>query len=173
MLQFLFLCVILSVGQHHVAAVLDPGYEFVQEADAWLRLHMVPAVWSDARLRCQLEGGVLASPSTDAITRAMLTQMIRHKVTSRNVFTGIHALNFDLDFTSLDGVPLSKINLDWAPNEPDDDNEEEQKCVVLNGAGQVADVSCNDKHPYFCKKESSVMNTTSDCPTTDIGQHNY
>ncbi|XP_047987225.1 macrophage mannose receptor 1-like [Leguminivora glycinivorella] len=166
MSQFLLLCAVLSVAN---LLVLQPGYEYVQDADAWLRLHKVPANWGNARLRCQLEGGILASPSNSAIVQAMLTQMTRHKVASPTVFTGIHSLNTELDFTSLDGKPLSEIELDWAPNEPNDDNEEEQKCVVLNEKGQVADVNCASKYPYFCKKDSAAMNATNDCPTTVRG----
>ncbi|XP_063358712.1 secretory phospholipase A2 receptor-like [Cydia amplana] len=163
-----------TTGQQYVVGVLDHSYEYVPEADAWLRLHIVPANWKNAFRRCQLEGGVLASPSTHAVAKAMLAIMTEYKVNSRSVFTGINALVSEGDYMSLDGVPLSDIHLDWEQGEPsaqDDPNDadESEKCVVLNGSAEASDVSCNTKHPYFCRKDNASMSNYQDCHTTVVG----
>ncbi|XP_063376606.1 C-type lectin domain family 4 member E-like [Cydia fagiglandana] len=163
-------------SHQYVDGVLDHSYEYVPEADAWLRLHIVPAKWKNAFRRCQLEGGVLASPSSHALAKAMLAIMTEYKVNSRSVFTGINALVSEGDYISLDGVPLHDIHLDWAQGEPsaqDDPNDpdENERCVVLNGSGEASDVSCNTKHPYFCRKENSSMANYQDCHTSAVGYH--
>lgn len=31
-------------------------YDYYQEADGWMKLHPIPAIWRDARLQCYREG---------------------------------------------------------------------------------------------------------------------
>ncbi|XP_047987708.1 secretory phospholipase A2 receptor-like [Leguminivora glycinivorella] len=143
------------------------GYEYIVEADAWLRLHIVPATWSDARLRCHLEGGVLASPTTTAIATAMSAMMADSKMTTRFVFIGVHALISKGDFMSLDGVPLANLSIRWREWEPNNVKNNED-CVTIDGAGEANDVSCDSPHPYFCRKETAKM-TVNKCGTTADG----
>ncbi|XP_063617172.1 C-type lectin domain family 10 member A-like [Cydia splendana] len=141
------------------------GYEYVQEADAWLRLHIVPADWQDARLRCHLEGGVLTSPTSSALTKAMIAIMAANQVTMRQVFTGIQAVVARGHFMTIDGIPLSNLSLRWADNEPNNANNNED-CLVMNSEGEVADVNCANVYPFFCTKKSSKM-TVNKCGNTD------
>ncbi|XP_063617212.1 hemolymph lipopolysaccharide-binding protein-like [Cydia splendana] len=161
MFQLIFLCAIF-IGQK-TAAVLDPGYEYVEEANTWLRLHIVPADWQDARVQCRLEGGVLASPSTTALTKAMLSMMTTYKVNlGTRCFTGIHDLVSKRDFMSLDGVSVTNMQLDWAHGEPSGNDE---NCLVLNGEGEIADDSCSSKYPFFCRKDNAA-NVSHECHCT-------
>ncbi|XP_047987458.1 secretory phospholipase A2 receptor-like [Leguminivora glycinivorella] len=174
MSRLVLFCCILFVGHQYVSGVLDYNYEYVPEAGVWLRLHIVPANWKNAFRRCQLEGGVLASPSSYVLAKAMLSIMTENKV-SRSVFTGIHALVSEGDYLSLDGVPLSDIHLEWAEGEPsatedssDPDNNE--NCVVLTRLGEASDVSCTSKYPYFCRRENASMTILNEkCQTTAAG----
>ncbi|XP_047987771.1 pulmonary surfactant-associated protein D-like isoform X2 [Leguminivora glycinivorella] len=109
---------------------MDPGYEYIDKENTWLRLHIAPAAWQDAFLRCKTEGGILASPSNAELSKAMLSMMTTHNVFSLGAFTGIHDLISEGDFMSLDGVPVTHIELDWVKGEPSDKNAEEN-CVVL------------------------------------------
>ncbi|XP_063376655.1 secretory phospholipase A2 receptor-like [Cydia fagiglandana] len=167
MFQLICLCAIIFIGQE-TGAVMDPGYEYVEEANTWLRLHIVPATWQDALLRCKAEGGMLASPSDTALTKAMLSIMSSNNALSPGVFTGIHDLISEGDFMSLDGIPVSDIQLNWAYSEPSDKNEEEN-CVRLTSTGQVADERCASKYPYFCRKENATMVIDKGCRTTADG----
>ncbi|XP_063617169.1 collectin-10-like [Cydia splendana] len=117
---------------------------------------MVPARWSDAGMRCLLEGGVLASPTTNAMAQVMAAIMDDHKLT-RSVFTGINSILVRENFTSLEGVPLSSIPVGWAAGQPDNDNADED-CVALTGGAKMEDVSCESVLPYFCKKASKTIN---------------
>lgn len=169
MLQLIFLCAIIFSGQE-TGAVIDPGYEYIEEANTWLRLHIAPAAWQDALQRCKAEGGVLASPSTTVLTKAMLSMMTSHNELSLGVFTGIHDLISEGDFMSLDGMAVSDIQLDWLYSEPSDKNEEEN-CVRLTSEGQVAHERCASKYPYFCRKENATMVVDKDCHTTAVVKH--
>ncbi|XP_063529545.1 secretory phospholipase A2 receptor-like [Cydia strobilella] len=167
MFYLIFLCAIIFIGQE-TGAVMDPGYEYIEGADTWLRLHIAPARWQDALVRCKLEGGVLASPSTIVVTKAMMSMMASYKnVLSLGVFTGIHDLISEGDFMSLDGMPVSEIQLNWVYREPSNKNEEEN-CVILTSTGQVAQERCANKYPYFCSKENATMVVDKDCQTTAV-----
>ncbi|XP_061707701.1 macrophage mannose receptor 1-like [Cydia pomonella] len=150
--MFALLCLISIVGPYCAASARNSDYVYRAEVDAWLRLHMVPAIWSDAGMRCYLEGGTLASPTTKAMARAMSAMMAEHKLT-RSVFTGINSILSRENFKSLEGVPLLSIPPRWAAGQPDNENSDED-CVALTGAGELADMSCESVLPYFCRKEN-------------------
>ncbi|XP_063529597.1 C-type mannose receptor 2-like [Cydia strobilella] len=161
MSRFRILCFILFTGCQYAAGnpVNVTEYEHVREADAWLRLHSVPAAWSDAAVRCQLEDGVLASPTSAAIARAMLNAMDKHKLASNSVFIGATSLFSKVDFKSLDGKDLAD-SLEWASGEPDHAGDEAEDCLTLTGTGTLANISCAKLLPYFCRK--TVHNCSSD-----------
>lgn len=49
--------------------------------------------------------------------------------------------------------------IDWMPTEPDNKNNDED-CILFVANGTIADVSCNELHPYMCykKKTKSMIN---------------
>ncbi|XP_047987425.1 C-type mannose receptor 2-like [Leguminivora glycinivorella] len=179
MYRFILLCGILLTGSQYSAGnpLSSTAYEYVQEADAWLRLHIVPATWSDAVARCQLEDGVLAAPTTKAVAKAMLSAMEKHKLTSKGVFIGATSLFSKGEFRTLNGENLAD-SLEWASGEPDNTGDAED-CLMLTGKGALADVSCSRVLPYFCRKNvhncSSVEGVTSAKPLLlcGLGYHWY
>ncbi|CAG5031463.1 unnamed protein product [Parnassius apollo] len=155
-----------------IVAVLDGrqfrcDYRFFSEAEGYLKLHRVPANWFEARLRCHLEGGKLASPSTQGLINAM--KLLIDGATgdmSCGIFTGIHATFSRGDFHTIEGVPLSKIPHTWAVGEPDNFKDEES-CIAMLQDGNVADVNCNEPLPYICYKKNTKTMFMSNCGTTD------
>ncbi|XP_061707863.1 lymphocyte antigen 75-like [Cydia pomonella] len=103
-------------------------------------------------MRCYLEGGTLASPTTIGMAQVMSAMMAEHNLT-RSIFTGINSILTAKNFKSLDGVLVSNIPLPWADGQPDDANSDED-CLVLTSAGELADISCESLLPYFCRKEN-------------------
>ncbi|CAH2038128.1 unnamed protein product, partial [Iphiclides podalirius] len=141
-------------------------YQYFWDADGWLKLHRVPSNWFEARLRCHLEGGNLASPSNSSLQDAM--SFLIEEATgdmSSGVFTGIHAFFSRGDFQSIEGVPLWKIPHTWADGEPNNYKDQES-CIAMFLDGSIADVDCHQPLPYICYKEKSKM-LVSDCGTTD------
>ncbi|CAH2038116.1 unnamed protein product, partial [Iphiclides podalirius] len=156
LLYILFNIALLSDGKFYRF-----DYKYHQEIQGWLKFHRVPATWHDARLQCQLEGAVLASPLNDDLLAAM-----NH--TTYNIFIGIHATIAKGYYFSLEGVPLTRIPITWAAGEPDNcDNSEE--CLVLKNDGTVADVNCNEVFPFICYKKSKNTSFITNCGTGDSG----
>ncbi|XP_047987678.1 uncharacterized protein LOC125227407 [Leguminivora glycinivorella] len=99
----------------------------------------------------------------------MLSAMASYNnVLSDGVWTGIHDLVSEGDFMSLDGVSASEMPLEWVRGEPSDKGDHEN-CVKLADSGQVADVRCINRYPYFCRKENASMIVNKDCHTTADG----
>ncbi|CAH0751162.1 unnamed protein product [Diatraea saccharalis] len=140
-------------------------YEYNEKAGGWLEYHPMPATFTDAFLRCNAEGAVLASPLNLQLQRAMVTLLKTHS-DSCGILTGIHATFSKGDYSSIEGVPLSKIPIKWAPNEPDNyDNNED--CIIMVNNGTLADVRCNDTYPYICYKKKTDSTVQTPCGTTD------
>ncbi|XP_072932310.1 C-type mannose receptor 2-like isoform X2 [Epargyreus clarus] len=141
-------------------------YTYFANADGWLKLHRVPANWREARLRCHLEGGNLASPLNDGMREAMKSLISQEVGTTCGVYTGIHATFSRGDFFSIEGVPLWKIPHKWAPNEPDNFNDSES-CIATFADSSFADVNCNEPFPYICYKQSQKNVLLTNCGTID------
>lgn len=148
MLRFITPCLILIIGTHCEANNANSGYVYSQEAGVWLRLHLETATWYEAGMRCTLEGGILASPTTSAIAQKMASMMAEQdEQLVHSVFTGINSILVKGNYTSLDGVPLSAIPVPlW---------DSYEDCVVLTRAGKLADVNCQSELPYFCRKDNA------------------
>ncbi|XP_023951363.1 C-type mannose receptor 2-like [Bicyclus anynana] len=141
-------------------------YSYDCEVDGWFKLHLVPATWHDAWLRCQLEGAVLASPDNRNMNLAMRKVMKNKQTTWNGVFTGIHATFSKGDFFSVEGIPLSKMSVEWTPVEPDNKNNHEN-CILLVSNGTIADVNCDEVHPYMCFKKKTKNMVFNGCGTFD------
>ncbi|CAG5031472.1 unnamed protein product [Parnassius apollo] len=135
-------------------------YTFYPELDGWLKLHRIPATWHDARLRCYLEGAVLASPLNIKLLNAM------NNLTN-DVFTGVHSTISKGDFFSVEGVPVARMPIRWSPGEPDN-CENSEECLLLQPHGTVADVKCSEVFPFICYKKRTKPTILSGCGTTDV-----
>ncbi|CAB3222959.1 unnamed protein product [Arctia plantaginis] len=127
----------------------------------WSKYHKIPASWPDARLMCQLEGGILASPTSPELKAVMLPY-----IGKIDIFTGIHSTFSNGHFYhSINGIPLDKISHEWANSEPDNKNDSE-RCLTLNCEGKLSDVRCEEPRPYICYREHSHIDTNI-CGTPD------
>ncbi|CAG9786442.1 unnamed protein product [Diatraea saccharalis] len=140
-------------------------YEYKKEAGGWLKYHPVPATFTDAFLRCHAEGSVVASPLNENLQRAMV-DLFKGRSDTCGIFTGIHATLSKGDFSSIEGVPLSNIPIEWAPNEPDNYGNNED-CIIMVNNGTLADVRCNDTFPYICYNKKTAGPVLSPCGTMD------
>ncbi|XP_045521355.1 macrophage mannose receptor 1-like [Pieris brassicae] len=143
-------------------------YKYFPEADGYLKLHRIPANWTEARLRCHLEGAKIASPLNDELKTAMVSMMDVTPKLKCGVFLGIHATFSRGDFFSVEGVPLSQIPHTWADGEPDNYKNAES-CLRMTEDREFADVNCAEIYPYFCYKKTPVTNSLvmNECGTTD------
>ncbi|KAJ8715426.1 hypothetical protein PYW07_009908 [Mythimna separata] len=142
-------------------------YKYNAKAQAWFKLIVMPATWFDARLRCSLEGAVLASPTTPEIL-AEMKNIMNHSNAEFEIFTGIHATISQGDFYTIEGTPFSNIPATWAVNEPDNKNNEEN-CITLNGKGELADLQCKQTRPYICYRPKTFeAEANKDCGTVDL-----
>ncbi|CAH0751150.1 unnamed protein product [Diatraea saccharalis] len=129
----------------------------------------MPATFYDAFMMCNAEGAVLASPLNDYLKKAMVS--LHKKIIGEYsaFYTGIHSVVSKGAFASIEGTPISKIDLEWASYEPDNINDKEN-CIVMLRNGTAADVPCNETYPYICyKKKTARMTFTNECGTVDEG----
>lgn len=146
-------------------------YEWSEQAGGWLKYHAVPASWDEARRRCYAEGAVLASPLTWQIREAVLTLVKKQKNTPPRIYTGVHATFSRGDYSSVEGVPLLRLALVWAPGEPDNfNNSESCLSMTTDSQGLISDTQCSGILPYVCYKKDTQLSIT-DCGTSDLGYH--
>ncbi|XP_047995348.1 hemolymph lipopolysaccharide-binding protein-like [Leguminivora glycinivorella] len=141
-------------------------YSYYPEAEGWLKLHQIPANWNSAWLKCFREGAILASPETKNLNSTMRT-LSANLQNSLAVYTGIHSTFSKGDYYTIEGTPLSKINVSWAPGEPDN-FENKEDCLVMYHNGTFADKDCNGVYPFLCYKKKTRLISNA-CGTTDPG----
>ncbi|KAL4704629.1 hypothetical protein ACJJTC_002886 [Scirpophaga incertulas] len=141
-------------------------YTYNVKAGGWLKLHMMPANFHNAFKRCHAEGAVLASPINTYLRNAMIALHKRNNNENFALYTGIHATISKGAFTSIEGVPLSRIHTVWAPDEPDNHNDNED-CIVMLQNGTMADVRCSETFPFVCFKKKTKNLIINDCGTVD------
>ncbi|KAJ8709532.1 hypothetical protein PYW08_009536 [Mythimna loreyi] len=161
-LKYLLLLLILNT----IEASFRCDYKYSFKAHAWFKSVVVPATWFDARLRCSLEGAVLASPTTPEIL-AEMRNLMNHSNPEFEIFTGIHATVSQGDFYTIEGIPLSNIPVPWADNEPNNEDNKES-CITLNGNGELADRQCQETRPYVCYRMKTFKEEIKDCGTVDL-----
>ncbi|XP_045771390.1 C-type mannose receptor 2-like [Maniola jurtina] len=140
-------------------------YTYHQDVDGWLKLHAVPGTWHDARQRCYLEGAVLASPVSAYMQNALRFEMNKSSSECAGIYVGVHSLFSKGYFYSLEGVPLSKMPVQWLPGEPDNAGNNEECIAYVHG--RVADVNCSEVLPFVCYKKSTENMSVMPCGTTD------
>ncbi|KOB65869.1 Lectin 1 putative immunolectin, partial [Operophtera brumata] len=111
-----------------VPSVCEMKPQSLQKADGWLKLHEVPATWNDAQFLCKAE--------------------------VQTIFTGVHSIYSKGVYSSVEGVPLSRMSIQWAPGQPDNFENSESCLVMLPGNnGTVGDLKCTDVFPFVCYKK--------------------
>ncbi|KAJ8715422.1 hypothetical protein PYW07_009904 [Mythimna separata] len=167
-LKYLVLLSILNFSYSEGSKLFRCDYQYSSEAKGWFKYHVVPATWSEARLQCDLEGAVLASPTTPEIKAKMISfiNSTGNEIISDAVFTGIHATFAKGAFYSIDGVPLSKIPHSWAFKEPDNKGNKES-CLIIDSDGDLADLSCEETRPFICYRSESKKVNINECGTFD------
>ncbi|XP_073944593.1 macrophage mannose receptor 1-like isoform X1 [Choristoneura fumiferana] len=171
MIFFLSVCALTFYSAEGTLFRFD--YTYHQEAEGWFKLHRIPATWQNAYLNCYYEGAVLASPETENLRAALKStvtgQQSGQSLQSCGIFTGIHATFGKGAYFSVEGTPLSRIPVAWAPGEPDNANNSED-CLLMLPNGTLADVNCSDVYPYVCyRKKQKNMPALNACGTVDNG----
>ncbi|CAH0398101.1 unnamed protein product [Chilo suppressalis] len=110
-------------------------------------------------------GSNVASPLTVDLQQAMMKFAKTH-TDSCGIFTGVHAVFSRGDFATVEGVPLYKLPVTWAPDEPDNYKNNED-CTIMLQNGTLADVRCNDTYPYICYKKKTDNPVLTSCGTVD------
>nr|XP_026497971.1 C-type mannose receptor 2-like isoform X1 [Vanessa tameamea] len=164
--SFIFITLFYKVSVFPESKHFRFDYNFHEEAGGWLKLHRIPATWHDAWLRCHLEGAMLASPINIFVETAIRNEMVKNRVTWNGIFSGFHATFSKGDFFSVDGVPLNRVSIEWMPTEPDNKNNDED-CILFAVNGTIADINCNEVHPYMCYKKISKNMIVNGCGTVD------
>ncbi|RVE45770.1 hypothetical protein evm_009570 [Chilo suppressalis] len=141
-------------------------YTYEPKVGGWLKLHVMPSTFFDAFRICNAEGAVLASPLNIYFKNAMMALHKKIIVNSCTLYTGIHSSVAKGSFASIEGKPLSKISVEWAPNEPDNFNDSES-CIAMFENGKMADVRCTETFPFICYKKKTVNMAINECGTID------
>ncbi|XP_041984488.1 C-type mannose receptor 2-like [Aricia agestis] len=142
-------------------------YSYHEGTGGWFKVHKIPATWNDARVRCDLEGAVLASPINTNVTIAMVGLMNRAGLDlACGVYTGTSAHYSKGDYFSIEGIPLSRMSVGWMATEPDNYKNGES-CIVLDPTGSIADVQCSQVLPYVCYKKAGSFVPLNECGTSD------
>ncbi|XP_063358768.1 C-type mannose receptor 2-like [Cydia amplana] len=138
-------------GIHFIGSCANrpTGYDYSRDADAWLNLHTKPTSLSNAKMRCQQEGGILASPTTRTLAQVMLVMLAERQLMG-TLFTRIKSLSSGEQV--LGGVPLNSVPLCWADGAADTED-----CSALAGAGALVDVNCARELPYFCRQDNDTI----------------
>ncbi|KAJ8709551.1 hypothetical protein PYW08_009555 [Mythimna loreyi] len=159
----LFLCL------NYIEGSFRCDYRYSSTVKGWFKHIVIPANWYDARLRCELEGAFLVSPSTLKIKSEMI-HIIKNSTLKREIFTGIHATLSQGDYHSIAGTPLVKLPVSWAVNEPNNLHNKES-CITFDSNGVIADRSCEETRPYICYRAGDPQVPANECGTVDPEYH--
>ncbi|XP_047036312.1 macrophage mannose receptor 1-like isoform X1 [Helicoverpa zea] len=171
-MKTLIQCFVLIFCLYSIECAFTCDYKYSLLTKGWFKLNVVPETWHDARLRCSLQGAVLASPTSSAMAAEMRHTMKNFFIQDTEVFTGIHATFSSGSYYTVDGIPLSKIPLVWANNEPDNFGNKE-RCITFSSNGSAADRYCEEPRPYICFRSGEKEVLTNRCGTVDDTDDGY
>ncbi|XP_075986560.1 C-type mannose receptor 2-like [Anticarsia gemmatalis] len=170
---FLFFCFFLTWTETRSIFVdnikFRCDYTYCRNCKGWMKYHTIPATFENARLRCDLEGAILASPTTPQLKAVMM-----QTISNSDILTGIHATFSEGDFTTIDGIPLAKIPHNWAKKSRkysifSTGLSDFGNCTILNSKGLLDDVSCDTKLPFMCFR--GKIEEINACGTPDNEYH--
>ncbi|KAJ8727877.1 hypothetical protein PYW08_016262 [Mythimna loreyi] len=163
---FYFVCLpVLLILTDYVRS--DPDYVFNFEAGGWLKLY-TPKSWVEAYVTCHRDGAVLASPLNKGLTDALQLQILQFDV-SGNIFLGTHDLYSKGHYVSVEGVPLSDLDIKWGSHARAH-RTTSGDCLTMSADGSVHFTACTEALPFICykKPENETMN---ECGTYDNEYH--
>ncbi len=97
--------------------------------------------WSQARSYCQSQGGDLVKIDDDA-ENATLTSALTE---TGSAWIGANDIDAEGEFVWPDGTAVSSGETSWAMDQPNDNAEDGEDCVVMHsGAGEWNDVGCSE-----------------------------
>ncbi|CAH0721768.1 unnamed protein product, partial [Brenthis ino] len=141
-------------------------YKYMEDAQAFYKIHTIHRTWEDAKEACSKEGALLFYPNDDDEANIVLNFWNNTQPFSW-VFIGISTPNVKQVFETVDGVPITNVYNRWGPGEPNDAGGEEG-CVILRRDGTLNDDNCERKYPFICKKTLSTLEWNVYCDIPDM-----
>ncbi|KOB74509.1 C-type lectin 21, partial [Operophtera brumata] len=84
------------------------------------------------------------------------------------IFTGVHTTFSKGVYASIEGVPLTRLPINWRSGEPDNFENSESCLVMLTPSnGTMKDVKCTDIFPFVCYKKKTQKLVVTGCGTHD------
>ncbi|XP_077297689.1 macrophage mannose receptor 1-like isoform X2 [Arctopsyche grandis] len=112
--------------------------------------------WPEARTMCCEEGGQLAVIES-MNEKDLLLKMFTDAKTAGNIsvgsqaYLGYHDIFKEGSFFSVDGKDLTlNEHVKWGSGQPDNSGGQEN-CVSMLASGEINDLPCLNKQPYFCQ----------------------
>ncbi|KAG6442316.1 hypothetical protein O3G_MSEX002289 [Manduca sexta] len=165
-LVLLAFCTFLVAGGNDFRS----DYTYYSCANGWFKFHKVPAKWQEARLRCSLEGAVLASPINSDVSDVMKRIISEQKCASPSgVYTGVHNTVTNTEYSSVEGVSLCSMPDGKCEHMFPGGYSGTPSCMrLLPQEGLVAG-TCSDALPYICYKKKTTDLVVTECGTVDTG----
>ncbi|KAG6444125.1 lymphocyte antigen 75 [Manduca sexta] len=160
--------VLITVSIIQGSNVFRSDYEYHASAGGWFKFHKVPAKWHDARLMCDFEGAVLASPINVDVTDVLQNIINKIEHLSTGVHTGVHNTISPVVFNSIEGVPLSALPVRTRDMFTEEYSSGPHCARLIPQEGLVAG-SCSDALPYICYKNKTAELSMTECGTVDKG----
>ncbi|GBP59283.1 Hemolymph lipopolysaccharide-binding protein [Eumeta japonica] len=135
-------------------------YKYLDEYNAFYKLHQVANNWLEAFNVCYTEGAHLFYPSSKEEASVFSTLVSANGKNVTSVVLGFRN-DFHLgEFITIHGGP---VPFPIFAEGHEHSYESENSCIILNTRMKYSESSCDQKHPFICKR---VMDIPV-CPTTD------
>ncbi|XP_054847998.1 macrophage mannose receptor 1-like [Eublepharis macularius] len=155
-----------------VALKAEPNDTFAESykliEDGWVKyedneyyFHNATLPMEGARRFCKRQGGDLAVITSEKERIFLWKYNFLHAFKS-DVYIGL-IVGLDEKFRWLDGTLVTYAA--WAPNEPNNANEEELCVEMYRSTGLWNDIYCNAEKSFICERHNSSIRTTS-APTS-------
>ncbi|XP_073943839.1 uncharacterized protein isoform X1 [Choristoneura fumiferana] len=140
-------------------------YTFLEDSQAFYKIHTIHKTWQDAKKRCQMEGASLFYAEDEIEADAVQGLWNKTQPQFAWVYVGISDLLAKGVFETVDGRPVLDIYNNWGQGEPNDADGNED-CVILRRDNTLNDDKCDRKYPFICKKSLLYLdwNTLCDIP---------
>ncbi|KAJ8729972.1 hypothetical protein PYW07_017010 [Mythimna separata] len=144
----------------------ESDYVYSSEAGGWLKLYTTHEGWEEALVKCHHDGAVLASPLNKGLANALRLEMAQSGITS-SIFLGIHDLHSKGRYVSVEGVPLTDMEIKWDSFPLPGTG---LNCLKMSVDGIGRFESCTKALPFICYRKHENL-TMNECNTYDNGYH--
>ncbi|KAI8426447.1 hypothetical protein MSG28_005275 [Choristoneura fumiferana] len=162
-----FICEKPLPNAHSCSYPEDDNSDYVlsNKTGSCYKFHKEGLFWPDAYDTCQKEDANLAIINSEAesqVLKELFAQNPPQDIPG-DFFKGSASIGFrrsvnnEESFVTIDGTPLSELDVEWMQGEPDNLNKEED-CLVMYSSGRLADVKCTNDYPFICHKSPEMMN---------------